>query len=225
MTHPHTLHAQAAAASLAASLVALEQSARAALDGAVDGSSSVREVSIPSQVFGRRTALGGHGDPTATAALGAWASGHPNPYAALLGDMLRQLDQLAAHVPGAPGMDPVARIRQAIPGMRPHIAARTRQALQHLDGQVRRRLELPPALAPLPGNPPCRACGLQMLQVHTTDPARPVVCTADCYCRGDRCGCGIPGAAEGVQHIWLPEHLPTLAAGAVAGAAPTRPTN
>lgn len=225
MTHPNTLHAQAAAASLADALRTLEARALEAARDAEAGSTAARDISIPSQVFGRRTSLGGHGDPTAAIALGAWAPGHPNPDAALLGDMMRQLDQLAGHLPGAPGMDPVTRIRQAIPGMRPHIAARTTQALQHLDGQVRRRLELPPALAPLPGNPPCPVCRLQMLQVHTTDPARPVVCTADCYCRGEQCECRMPGAVEGVQHIWLPEQLAALTAGAVAGAAPTQPAN
>lgn len=206
--HPHTLHALAAAASLAAALTALEQRAREALRDAEVGNRS-GDVSIPSQVFGRRTALGGHGDPTPAAALGAWAPGGPEPHAALLGDLMRELDGLAAHLPGAPGQDPLARITAAVPSMRPHIAARTGQALQHLDGQARRRLQMPPDLVPLPGNPPCPACRLQMLQRTS---AGSVVCTADCHCTGIGCRCAMPVQEPGVQHIWPADHFATRTA-------------
>ena len=197
MTHPHQLHALAAAWSLHHALTVLEEWAR---DW---GDTTTTDVSIPSQVFGRRTALGGHGDPTAAAALGAWAPGTPNPHAALLGDMMRELDALAAHLPGAPGQDPLARIRARIPAMRPHVAARTRHALQHLDGKVRDRLNLGPDLTHVPGEcPACHARGV--LYAHTTDPARPIVCGAGCRCAGDGCPCGMPVRAEGVEHIWGP---------------------
>jgi hypothetical protein len=175
---PPQLHATAATWSLQAALAELEAAAKAAIDAAVDGNRGDRDIPLGSQQFGRRHALGGHSDPTADLALGAWAPGGPNPDAALLGDLLRQLDHMAAHVPGAPGTDPLTRIRRAIPGMRPHVAARTTEALNHLDRIARKQLGIGPALAPLPGNPACPNCRLQMLQQHTADPARPIVCTA-----------------------------------------------
>ena len=200
--HPHLLHCLAAAWSLLRSLEALEARAREAVADAIASSHTNRDVSIPSQVFGRRTALGGHGDPTAAHALGAWAPGGPNPDAALLGDLMRQLDEMAQHLPGAPGQDPLARIRQHIPSMRPHIAARTTQALAHLDGQARRRLQMPPDRLPVSGE--CPACRQRLLYAQTSAPAgeRTVVCGAGCVCTGHDCGCGMPVRVEGVGHIW-----------------------
>lgn len=204
---PHHLHATANAWALHSTLAILETLAMDAVADAIAGNRGNHDIAIPSQVFGSRRSLGGHGDPTATLALGAWAPGGPNPDAQLLGDLLRQLDQAAAHLPGAPGMDPLTRIRQAIPAMRPHVAARTAQALQHLDSHARKRLGLPSDLTPLAGNPACPACQLQMLQAHTADPARTVVCTADCTCTGDNCPCGMRVREAGVQHIWPGDHI------------------
>ncbi|MFG1776628.1 hypothetical protein ACGFIG_09385 [Micromonospora sp. NPDC049048] len=209
---PHHLHAVAAAWSLQAALAALQAAAMEAVADALAGDTGRRDISIPSQQFGRRHALGGHGDPTADHALGAWAPTRPDPCAEALGSILRELDRLAGHLPGAPGQDPATRIRQAIPGMRPHVAARTSQALRHLDRAARRHLHMPPDLAPLPGNPPCPACRLQMLQVHTADPTRTVVCTADCHCTGDTCPCGMPVRLEGAAHIWTSDRLTREAA-------------
>ncbi|OKI47289.1 hypothetical protein [Micromonospora sp. CB01531] len=221
--HPHILHALAAADSLRRALTALEASAKAAADGAVDGS-RIDDVAIPSQVFGRRTALGGHGDPTAALALGAWAPGGPNPDAQLLGDLMRQLDEMAAHVPGANGQDPLARIRLHIPHMRPHIAARTTQALTHLDGQARRRLQMPPDQQPLAGEcPGCRARGVLYVATCGPEAERTVVCGAGCVCVGDGCRCGMPTREAGVAHIW--DHTAFAAVGVVAGNAPTGTTN
>lgn len=202
--HPHTLHALAAAHSLHAALTALQQRAREAAQDAIAGNSS-GDVSIPSQVFGRRTALGGHGDPTPAAALGSWAPGGPEPHAALLGDLMRELDHMAAHLPGAPGQDPLARITAAVPSMRPHIAARTGQALQHLDGQARRRLQMPPDLTPIAGE--CPACRMRAL--YRTSGW--VVCRATgCACTGPGCPCGMPVTVEGVAHIWTADAAPNL---------------
>ena len=193
---PHHLHALAAAWSLAAALTALEARAREAAQDAIAGDNT-GDVSIPSQVFGRRHALGGHGDPTAATALAAWAPGAPEPRARLLGDLMRELDRLAAHLPGAPGQDPLARITAAVPSMRPHIAARTGQALAHLDGQARRQLQMPPDLTAVDAL--CPACRMRTLYAT----GRWVVCRATgCACTGDGCPCGMPVRAEGAGHIW-----------------------
>lgn len=209
LMHPHTLHALAAASSLAAALTVLEQRAKDALKDAEAGNTADRDIPLSSPAWGRRHALGGHGDPTASIALGAWAPGGPEPHAALLGDLMRQLDHMVAegNLPGAPGQDPLDRIRQAIPGMRPHVAGRTTQALDHLDGQARRRLQLPPDLTAVSGQcPACRTRGV----LYATGGW--VVCRATgCTCTGDGCGCGMPVRAEGVGHIWTADAFATRA--------------
>ncbi|MFI6333250.1 hypothetical protein ACIBBG_33985 [Micromonospora chersina] len=211
--HPHPLHALAAAASLTRALEALEAAARGWADA---DHTLTREVSIPSQVFGRRTSLGGHGDPTADLALGAWAPGNPNPHAAFLGSMMRELDDLVVHVRGAPGQDPLGRLRQAIPGMSPRVAGRLAEALTHLDGTVRERIGLPPDLTPVSGQcPACRSRGV--LYVTT---GRLLVCRATgCTCAGDGCPCSMPVRVEGVGHIWTATH--PLVTAALAAVPPT----
>ncbi|MEW2474631.1 hypothetical protein AB0875_12650 [Micromonospora gifhornensis] len=199
---PHHLAATAAGYCLADSLAALEMWAMEAVREALVGTSSIRDNGLRSPIWGGRHALGGHGDPTATTALGAWAPGGPNPHAALLGDILRQLDQAAGHLPGAPGMDPLTRIRQAIPAMSVLAATRTAEALEHLDGTVRRRLGAPSPWRHLSGRE-CPACqGRLLFELACAPGDRPVVCRDDCRCVGPGCGCGMPGAVEGAPHIW-----------------------
>ncbi|MEV6800536.1 hypothetical protein AB0M91_19645 [Micromonospora rifamycinica] len=182
MTSLHHLHATAAAWSLADALAALETRARAAIAGAVDGDRGLDEIGIPSQVFGRRHGLGVHTDPVADLAIGAWAPRRPDPHAAALGDILRTLDPLAGLLPGAPGMDPVTRIRRAIPAMSPHAAERTAEALGRLDQSARRTLGIKAARTPLSGPrpPACPDCRQRRLEVTTAGPEtdRAVVCAA-----------------------------------------------
>ncbi|WP_229401932.1 hypothetical protein [Micromonospora okii] len=197
MTTPHHLAATAAAWSLQAALAALETAAKAAIAAAVDGDRS-GDIAIPSQVFGRRHGLGGHGDPTADAALGAWAPGRPDPHAQALGDLLRALDPIAGLLPGAPGMDPVTRIRRAIPAMSPLAAERTAQALRRLDEVARRTLRIGPARTPLVGVPcPAPGCGQRRLEVTTCgpEPDRAVMCAA---CAGIWPRALVLGAVAGV---------------------------
>ncbi|WP_320069621.1 hypothetical protein [Micromonospora sp. RTGN7] len=178
---PYHLHAVAAAWSLQAALAALEAAAKASLTGAIDGSRGDHDIAIPSQVFGRRHGLGGHGDPTADLALGAWAPTRPDPRAEALGSILRELDPIAGLLPGAPGMDPVTRIRRAVPAMSAHAAGRTAVALGHLDRSARRTLGIGPAREPLVGiASTCPDCGQRRLEVTTAGPedARAVVCGA-----------------------------------------------
>ncbi|NBE80330.1 hypothetical protein [Micromonospora rubida] len=226
---PHHLHALAAAYSLAAALGALESAAKASLADAVNGNRS-GEISIPSQQFGRRHGLGGHGDPTADLAIGAWAPSRPDPHAEALGGILRALDPLAGLLPGAPGMDPLTRIRHAIPSMSPHAAERTAEALAVLDRSARRTLGpwAPPSRAPLRGPipPTCPACRCRAtLHIQTAGPEADwtVVCDGSqppgqphqpCLCTGPGCPCGMEGAVAGVVHIW-PRYV---VLGAVGGA-------
>ncbi|MFI6160376.1 hypothetical protein ACIA59_10550 [Micromonospora haikouensis] len=175
---PHHLHALAAAWSLQAALAQLEQRAKDAIANAVHGDRD-GDVPLHSPAWGRRTALGGHGDPTANHALGAWAPRRPDPYAAALGDILRELDPIAGLLPGAPGMDPVTRIRLAVPQMSALAAERTAQALRRLDESARRTLRTGPARTPLAGHA-CPTCGQRRLEVTTAgpEPDRAVVCAA-----------------------------------------------
>ncbi|MDG4799035.1 hypothetical protein [Micromonospora sp. WMMD980] len=197
---PHHLHATAAAWSLQAALADLETAAKNAITNAIDGNRGTHDIGIPSQVFGRRHGLGGHGDPTADRALSAWAPARPDPYAEALGSLLRALEPVAGALPGAPGTDPVTRIRRAIPGMSDHAAQRTAAALAHLDRSARRTLGIGPARTPLVGQA-CPGCGQRRLEVTTAGPEtdRAVVCAA---CDG----------------IWRRDHVLR----AVAGAAPTQ---
>lgn len=69
-----------------------------------------------------------------------------------------------------------------------------------------------PDRRPLPGVE-CPACRHRLVYTQTAGPeeAWTVVCAAECRCRGvsddpkhadRRCPCGMPGAVEGVAHIW-----------------------
>ncbi|MGX4657086.1 hypothetical protein ACWCHM_26055 [Micromonospora sp. SCSIO 07396] len=193
---PHHLHATAAAWSLADALARLETAARAAIADAVDGDRGAYDIGIPSQQFGRRTSLGGYGDPTADLATGAWAPGRPDPAAAALGDLLRALDPVAGTLPGAPGMDPVTRIRRAIPAMSAHAAQRTADALAHLDQSARRVLRIGAARVALSGPHPCPDCRQRRLEVTTVGPEtdRAVVCAA---CNGIWPRASVLGAVAG----------------------------
>ncbi len=204
---PRTLHALAAARSLEVALTALEQRAREALADAAAGSRN-GEVSIQSQQFGRRYGLGGYGDPTAAAALGAWAQGGPEPHAAMLGDMLRHLDERYGKLPGAPGQDTLTRIQQAVPAMRPDVAAEIAADLRHMDEVARGKLQMPPDLTAVSGQ--CPACRMRTLYATS---GRMVVCRANCVCSGEGCGCGMPVRVSGVGHIWAAGTLATALAG------------
>lgn len=131
--------------------------------------------------------------------------GGPELHAALLGDLMRQLDEMVQHLPGANGQDPLTRIRQHIPRMRPHVAAKTSEALAHLNRVARERLFLPPDRFPLQGNPACPACSPRwVLYLQTAGPEAEwtVMCGAGCLCIGEACPCGMPVTLEGVAHVW-----------------------
>lgn len=212
VSHPHVLSATSAAWSLTAALAQLHDRARQeARDIAMEVPAVLRSSS-----WGRRHALGGHGDPTTDAALSGTATTRINRYAVLLDGVTEHIGQMAGCWPDTVG-DPLERIRAAVGVMRPRVAARTGEALEHLDGKIRRRLGILPDLAPVPGNPPCPACRLQMLRVQTSAPHPAewtVICTAGCTCRGTDCGCGMPVRESGVPHIWTRTHVLNIATAA-----------
>ncbi len=208
-THPLNLTALAAAWSLTAALAQLRDRARQEARAIAMEAPAV----LRSSSWGRRHALGGHGDPTQAAALSGTTTTSVNRYAALLDDVLEHLGHMAGCWPDTVG-DPLERIRAAIGVMRPAVAARTGEALEHLDGKIRRRLGILPDLAPVPGNPPCPSCRLQMLRVQTSAPNPgdwTVICTAGCTCRGPECPCGMPVRESGVPHIWTRTHVLNIA--------------
>ncbi|MET7867962.1 hypothetical protein [Micromonospora taraxaci] len=216
MTHPHRLHATAAALSLGAARGRLTRNAEA--EAAQIAAEALEAPSVlRSTVYGGRHASGGHSDPTATAYLVADRPFRVNQWQALADDITAHLANLAQHLPAA-GRDPLDRIRAAIPAMRPEIAHATTTALVHLDEIARRKLRTGPDRSPLRGVA-CPHCGERQLMVQTAGPidAWTVVCATGRLCAGTGCGCGMPGAVEGVAHIWWRADV----IGAVAGAAPT----
>ncbi|WP_025620787.1 hypothetical protein [Salinispora cortesiana] len=200
---PHHLHATAAAWSLNAALAQLEARATAEARAiAAEQAAAVEPISSPT--WGRRHALGGHGDPTSDAILTATAGPlRRNRYAETQTGIISQLDAVARHLPGHGVADPLQRIRQHIPAMQPGTAAALTALLRKLDGRARRVLRVGPDRDPLRGVA-CPACHCRHMHVQTSGPqyAWTVVCSAGCRCVGQGCGCGMPGAVEGVAHIW-----------------------
>ncbi|RKN38487.1 hypothetical protein D7223_31160 [Micromonospora endolithica] len=133
-----------------------------------------------------------------------------------------KLRWLADQLPTAPaGPDPWWRLYDALPRLQPGTAALIARHLADEDRWIREAVGVGPDRAPLPGVP-CPHCGERQLVVQTAGPvdAWTVVCATGRLCTGGGCPCGMPGAVEGVPHIWRRAD----AIGAVAGAAPANPT-
>lgn len=197
MTHTAALHARAAAHSLHDALTALRRAA-AAEAAHIAAERLEAPDCLRSPAWGRRHALGGHGDPTATAYLTGGVPYRVNRAQALYDDLTEQLDRLAQSLPGTG--DPLTRLRAAIPAQWPDIADALARALTRLDEVARRHLHLAPAREPLTGQP-CHCCGQRRLEVTTAGPVteRVVVCANCCA-------------------VWPRDAV----IGAVAGAAPTQ---
>lgn len=219
---PHHLHATAAAWSLQAALDRLARRAdterRAIIAELMEPPPLLR-----SPVWGRRQALGGHGDPTTGAVIDTERPPRRNRYAELAADITARLTLPAGHLPG--DGNPLDRILTAIPGMLPGTASATTKLLVRCDERVRQELRIGSDRRHLV-DIACPACGERALYVQTAGPehAWTVVCTGSrrdgrhnpCLCVGQGCPCRMEGAVEGVAHIW-----PRAAVlGAVAGAAP-----
>ncbi|MFI6228897.1 hypothetical protein ACIBCR_16460 [Micromonospora echinospora] len=202
MTSPHHLHATAAAHSLDAALHQLDHQADLEARAIRAEQAAAREP-LRSASWGRRTALGGHGDPTGDAALTARTGGRPNRYAELASSTLDRLNAVAQHLPPVDGGEALYRIQTAIPGMSPGTAAGTTTLLLRLDERVRRELRIGPDRQPLTGVA-CPACRHRLVYVQTAGPehAWTVVCAKPCHCVGQGCRCGQKDAVEGPVHIW-----------------------
>lgn len=223
--HPHTLHALAAIDSLGDALTALRR--EAATEAAqIAAERLAAPACLRSPAWGRRHALGGHGDPTATTYLTGGVPFRVNRPQAVRADLTDQLALLALPLPGAG--DPLARIRSAIPAATPRVLGPLAVALDTLDRSARRFLRQPRPTAPLMlaggDQAECPGCRRRSLTVQQVGPreAWTVVCDGrwdgnvhnPCLCAGAGCGCGMSGAVEGVAHIWLRSDVLSTAGGA-----------
>jgi hypothetical protein len=200
MTSLHHHHATATAATLEAALQQLdaqtvaEARAIAALaDAAADP--------IRSPSWGRRHALGGHGDPVGDAILTIGTATRRNRYADLSHDVNDQLRQVARHLPADGWLRPLDRIQAAIPAMSTRAAAHTTQLLDRLNDRVRRQLRLGGGLDHLRGVE-CPACQGRLVYAYTASPDT-VICRDDCRCAGPGCRCRLDGAVAGALHVWI----------------------
>lgn len=175
--HPHHLHARAALWSLRCVLTTLAH--RAAVEyRAIAAERAAAADPLKSPLWGRRQALGGHGDPTGDAILTIGGTTRANRYAELEAEVLGQMHGVAQHLPAAAGGD-LARIEAAIPAMTPAAAAATRRLLARIDGRVRRLLHVPDDRQ-LISRVRCPACDAVALVLRTSapPPERVVECTS-----------------------------------------------
>lgn len=203
MTHPHHLHATAAAWSLHAALARLAQladdEARAITAerlAPADGLQAWRPV------IGR--SFGSHADPAGSAALTRLADEPPiNPSAELAERAMGTLAWLADQLHTPIGSDPLARLQAAIPTLQPGTAATLCRWMAEADARIRTTLGLDPDEILLTGAA-CPSCGIRQLHLQTAAPTaeHTVVCAAGCRCVGTSCTCGMAIRIEGVAHIW-----------------------
>jgi hypothetical protein len=215
---PHHLHATAAAWSLQAARGAL---AMYAADEADQIAAEQREAPalLRSTVYGGRHGSGSHSDPTPGMIATADRPDRRNRWAEMATRLDGKLCWLVGQLPGPiDTADPIAVILSRIPGLQPGTARTVAQHLADEDRWIREAVGIGPDHQPLPGVD-CPHCGERQLVVQTAGPidAWTVICATGRLCVGVGCPCGMPGAVEGVAHIW-----PRAAViGAVAGAAPT----
>ncbi|WP_330438804.1 hypothetical protein OHB44_27935 [Micromonospora sp. NBC_00821] len=198
---PHHLHAAAAAWSLQAARGHLAQYAA---DEAAQINAEAMEVPsvLRSPVYGSRTGSGGHGDPTPGMVGIADRPDRRNRWAEMGERLDGRLEWLANQV--APGFElPLGRILLALDDLQPGTAAVVAKHLQDEDGWIRKAVGVGPDRAPLLGVA-CPHCDERQLHVQTAGPidAWTVVCATGRLCIGVGCPCGMPGAVEGVAHIW-----------------------
>jgi hypothetical protein len=217
MTHPHRLHAAAAAWSLHTARLAL--AAHAEREATHNATSLLDAAGVlHSPVWGGRHASGDHGDPTGALLL-APVRTRDTRWADLVDRLDRRLTWIADQVRPSTGLDPIVRILAAVQTAQPGTAAGIARHLADEDAWIRIALVLPPGRQLIPGVD-CPACQVRQLYVQTAAPvdAQTVICSAGCLCTGDGCPCGMAVQVVGVAHIW-----PRAAVmGAVAGAAPTQ---
>ncbi|OKI47217.1 hypothetical protein [Micromonospora sp. CB01531] len=222
---PHHLHALAAAWSLRAARERLAELAREEAARNVWAEQLPAAPILRAPTYGSRHATGSHADPVSATLTTEEPPARNITWRTRQETAHHRLDGIARMF-GIPQTGGLARIRDAIPQMLPGTARLMAKHLQDEDALIRSRdwLDLPPDREPLPGIA-CPACDHRTLYVQQAGPqeAWTVVCARTdnpCLCVGQGCPCGMDGAVEGVAHIWL-RHV---VLGAVAGAAPTQPT-
>ncbi|WBB73255.1 hypothetical protein O7602_26815 [Micromonospora sp. WMMD1128] len=243
--HPHHLHALAAAWSLHDARQTLDDLAR---DEAAQIAAERLEAPslLRSTVYGGRPGSGSHSDPTPRMIAVADRPERRNRWAEMaercttkvtwLARQLRTIDappvldrMLTEGVLGPEGEDDpldwlIVALRYALPGT----AAAVLRHLLAEEAWVRPAIGQRRPTQLLIGAT-CPGCDRrEVLTVQTAGPktAWTVVCVGrwednqhnPCLCLGAECGCGMPGAVEGVAHIWRRDHVLR----AVAGAAPTQ---
>lgn len=213
---PHHLHALAAAWSLQAARTSLATLAR---NEAAQIAAERREAPslLRSTVYGGRHGSGSHSDPTPRMIALANRPERRNRWAEMEDRLRLKLRWIADQIP-TPELPAgsLARIIAAVEHLQPGAARVVAQHLADEDAWVRDAIRQPRPVQPLPGVA-CPHCGERQLVVQTAGPvdAWTVVCATGRLCVGQGCPCGMPGAVEGVSHIW-PRHV---VLGAVAGGA------
>jgi hypothetical protein len=161
--HPSQLRARAALHTLEAALDALADRVIDE-DRAIRVEQAARYEPLKSPTFGRRHALGGHGDPTGDA-VGTIGNVRPNRYDELEREVDQQLRDVARHLPKDGYSAAPARILvHAVPSMSPAAADATRKLADRIDGRIRRllRIDHDRQLVPRIPCPTCSAAGLIM---------------------------------------------------------------
>jgi len=194
--HPHNLHAHTTAWTLHTTRRRLHrtiQHRRAVPDGA-DG--------LRSCALGRRSSLGGHGDPVGTLALLDTSHDH-DPLADLAVFVGTTLHGLADQLTPTSPIDPLTRLQPLIPRLHPDVAAAAAQLFRALTARIDTALPPPPRLTAWPGD--CPACGVRLLQLHDAGPRDrwTITCGTGCTCTGNGCPCRMPVREQGAPHIWL----------------------
>jgi hypothetical protein len=219
MTHPHHLHALAAAWSLTDARQRLDQAAaQEARQQRTDALITAAAAGIQAwrPTIGRTS--GTHGDPVGLAVLGGADAEvrplRPGPLARLAASVDDTLRWLAGRLTGIGAhRDPLAYLRQIVSCLPPAAAAELSRWLGEADARVRDALQLGRAERLLAGVP-CPACSTRLLHVQTTalyPLDRTVICRAGCTCDGPGCPCGMEVLELGVGHIWLTNALPFAA--------------
>lgn len=213
---PHHLHATRTAWAVHTALGRLTELVAAEVRQQVDHALAAAD-GLRSPLYGQRHAIGGHADPVTATVEATRAQPAVTTWAELRQRAHDRLKWIAAQLDGTPG-DPLAAVRDRIPALSPSRAAVLTRHLTDEDTWIRAAARMPPTGQPLVGVP-CPRCGIRGLQVHTDGPETVWTVTCQCVCVGQGCRCGMPGAVEGVQHIWPRSDVLT---GAVAGAAPAQ---
>jgi len=201
VTHPNTLWAASNCWSLRRSWATLRD-ASAAPD---DDAGTIRSWR-PGTGGGHGS---GHGDPLGDAVTASVSRGDTQTRVADTVrddvDQARWLATSALRHTGMPIGPALAVLTRVIPDLAPDIAGEVARYLDHADKAARRTLRLGDDHLPLPGNPPCPACGVRMLRARRSAPNSaewPVICAARCRCAGTPCPCGMETPTRRVEHIW-----------------------